>query len=318
LPVLQGSAIPTFVFLEFLMSSMTWYLLLTALVGLCIGSFLNVVIYRLPRMLERGWGREMADALEYQAESCADSAQRDVYRQARAALLTQQPDGTFNLCLPNSTCPSCKTPILHRDNLPLISWLFLKGRCRNCQTRISWRYPLVELMTSVLFVIGLLSFGAGVPAIMAMLLLAALICLTMIDFDTQLLPDNITLPMLWLGLLYNYFYPGFTHPTQALLGAVLGYGLLWSIYWIFKLLTGKEGMGYGDFKLLAMLGAWLGLAQLPLIILAASIVGLVGGLIAVRGQFGLKFAFGPYLALGGVISLLWGDTLLALYLGAAR
>ena len=265
-------------------------------VGLCVGSFLNVVIYRLPKMLEHGW-------------------------RAQCAELSGQPPpegARYNLITPRSQCPTCGHPIAAYENIPVASYLFLRGRCSACHAPISRRYPLVELLTCALTVAAVVRFGATPSAVAASVLLWSLIALTFIDFDTQLLPDNITLPLLWTGLLANVagLLPGVTL-RDAVIGAIAGYLALWTIYWLFKLIRGKEGMGYGDFKLLAALGAWLGWQMLPLIVLLSSVVGAVIGLglVAFKGRdHQIPLAFGPYLAIAGAIALFFGKPLIALYL----
>lgn len=264
------------------------------LLGLFIGSFLNVVIHRLPIMMERQWAQEVA---AFREES-----------------LPEQP--RFNLMVPRSRCPHCGHQISALENIPVISWLALRGKCRACKAPISIRYPLVELATAGLSLLIFLSFGATAHMLATLVLLWALIALTMIDFDTQLLPDDITLPLLWAGLLFN-IVNGFTPLSDAVLGAAIGYLALWSVFWLFKLATGREGMGYGDFKLMAALGAWLGWQALPLILLLSSLVGSVVGIgyYIVRKE-SAPFAFGPYIAIAGIIALLWGKPLVAWYLGS--
>jgi leader peptidase (prepilin peptidase)/N-methyltransferase len=266
------------------------------LIGLCVGSFLNVVIHRLPKMLDRGW-----------REQCAELSSEPVADLPR-----------YNLMVPRSQCPACGHPISALENVPVISFLFLRGRCSGCQAPISARYPLVELLTGALTAAAVLRFGLTPAALAACLLLWSLIALTFIDFDTQLLPDNITLPLVWAGLLANVagLVPG-VGLRDAVIGAIAGYLALWSVYWLFKLIRGKEGMGYGDFKLLAALGAWLGWQMLPLIVLLSSVVGaLIGiGLVVFKGRdHQIPLAFGPYLAIAGGIALFFGKPLLALYL----
>ncbi len=262
-------------------------------IGLCVGSFLNVVVHRLPVMLERGWAAE-------------------------AAGLRQEPAPEFprfNLVVPGSRCPHCGHRIRALENIPVVSWLALRGRCSRCRAPIGLRYPLVELVTALLSLLVFLLLGPGLQMLAALGLTWALLALTLIDFDTQLLPDDITLPLLWAGLLVNV--PGTFVPLQAaVIGAAAGYLSLWSVYWLFKLATGKEGMGYGDFKLMAALGAWLGWVALPLILLLSSVVGTVIGIgyLIVRRQ-SAPFAFGPYIAIAGFIALLWGQSLLHWYLG---
>ncbi len=270
---------------------------IAGLIGLCVGSFLNVVIHRLPKMLDRGWRAQCA---ELSGEPVADLPR-------------------YNLVVPRSQCPACGHPISALENIPVVSFLFLRGRCAACQAPISVRYPLVEVLTGALTAAAILRFGGLTPAALAAcLLLWSLIALTFIDFDTQLLPDNITLPLVWAGLFANVanLVPGVSL-RDAVIGAIAGYLALWSVYWLFKLIRGKEGMGYGDFKLLAALGAWLGWQMLPLIVLLSSVVGaLIGiGLVVFKGRdHQIPLAFGPYLAIAGAIALFFGKPLMALYL----
>ena len=271
------------------------WLTIAALLGLLVGSFLNVVIHRLPRMLEREW----------QAQ-CESLAGREP---------TPGPD--YNLLTPRSACPHCGHEIRWYENIPLLSFVWLKGRCSACGQPIGWRYPIVEALSALAAVLTVWHFDPSPQAAAASVLLWALIALTGIDLDTHLLPDRITQPLLWAGLLANW--QGLFVPLEdALIGAVAGYLALWLVYHAFKLATGREGMGYGDFKLLAALGAWLGWQMLPLVILAASLGGAVVGLtlIMLAGHDRARpIPFGPWLALGGVIALLWGEGLLRLYLG---
>lgn len=269
------------------------------IIGLLIGSFLNVVIYRTPKMLEQDWQLQCAHFLE---------------DEAKIAELTAQPK--ISLSSPNSCCPKCQHAIKPWENIPVISFLFLGGKCSKCKTPISMRYPLIELATAVLSLIVIIYFGASYNGLAALLLTWFLIALTMIDADTQLLPDSMTLPLIWLGLMFNS-QSLFTSLESALWGAVFGYLSLWSVYQLFKLLTGKEGMGYGDFKLLAALGAWLGWQSLPIVILLSSVVGAVIGigLILIKGKDkNIPIPFGPYLAIAGWIALIWGDQLKTLWL----
>ena len=265
--------------------------------GLMVGSFLNVVIYRLPLMMESRWRRDCCELLEVAQEK------------------TEAP---LNLATPNSHCPHCKAAIKPWQNIPVVSYLLLGGKCGNCGTSISVRYPVIELVTGLMTLALGFYFEASAALLGVMLLTWALIALTMVDVDHQLLPDDITLPLMWLGLLFNV---GNTYVSlqDAVIGAMAGYLILWSIYWLFKLLTGKEGMGYGDFKLLAALGAWLGWQALPVIILLSSLVGAVCGIalmvIKRRGKE-IPIPFGPYLAMAGWIALLWGDSIIAAYLGS--
>jgi leader peptidase (prepilin peptidase)/N-methyltransferase len=270
-------------------------LIAAVLFGLCVGSFLNVVIHRLPKMLERGW-----------REQCAELS---------GASAPEEP--AYNLIVPRSRCPACGHPIGALENIPVVSYIVLNGKCKACKAAISARYPLVEALTAVLTAGAVIRFGATPAALAACVMLWFLVALTFIDFDTQLLPDNLTLPLLWAGLLANVlgFVPGVSL-RDAVVGAIAGYLVLWAVYWLFKLIRGKEGMGYGDFKLLAALGAWLGWQMLPLIVLLSSVVGAVIGLslVAFKGRdHQIPLAFGPYLAIAGVIALFFGKPLVALY-----
>ena len=275
-----------------------WVFALAAgLFGLAIGSFLNVVIHRLPIMMEREW-----------AVQCAELRGE-----------TPPAHEPLSLVRPRSRCPACGHRIGALENVPILSWLLLRGRCKACGERISARYPVVEAVTGALFAFAAWRFGFGPAGVAALGLLAALIALAAIDLDTQLLPDDITLPLVWAGLALNAFGV-FTDLRSALFGAMAGYLLLWSVYWLFKLATGKEGMGYGDFKLLAALGAWFGWQMLPLVVLASSLVGAVVGIgLLVFGGHRREtpIPFGPYLALAGGIALFWGKSLTRVYLGVA-
>lgn len=270
------------------------FIAVSVLLGLVIGSFLNVVIHRLPRMMERDWAAQCA---ELRGEAVPDSE-------------------PFSIVRPRSRCPHCGHQIGALENIPLLSYVILGGRCKGCGKRISWRYPLVEALTAAMFGFAAWHFGLGVPAVAAMLFVAAMIALTFIDFDSQLLPDSITLPLLWAGLLLNVFAT-FTDLTSAVWGAVAGYLTLWSVYWLFKLTTGKEGMGYGDFKLLAAIGAWLGWQVLPLTILLSSLVGAlvgIGLIVLARHGRNVPIPFGPYLAAAGIVALFWGKAMTRAYL----
>jgi len=269
---------------------------IAGIVGLMVGSFLNVVIYRLPIIMQNGWKQECQEFLELP--------------------IKDKPTETFNLALPGSHCPFCNTEIKWHQNIPVLSYLLLQGKCANCQARISIRYPFIEVLTGLLSIIVAHQLGGQIETLFALLLTWALIALSGIDFDHQLLPDNIVLPMLWLGLFLSLFNI-FTDPVSSIMGAIAGYLFLWTIYQLFKLLTGKEGMGYGDFKLLALFGAWLGWQYLPLIILLSSLVGAIVGtsmIILVKRDKNIPIPFGPYLAIAGWIALLWGDQLNMLYL----
>lgn len=275
-----------------------------AILGLLVGSFLNVVIYRLPKMMEADWRQQCTELFE------------DQRAPANKAPEIEEPKKPFNLVVPNSTCPHCGHSIRAWENIPLVSYLFLRGKCSACRGHISMRYPIIELVTGLLSFYVIYSFGANSTGLAVLVLTWALIALTMIDIDTQLLPDSITLPLLWLGLIANSFGM-FVSLEEALWGAVAGYLSLWTIYWLFKIFTGKEGMGYGDFKLLAALGAWMGWQMLPLIVLLSSFVGAVIGIgmILIRGRDrNIPIPFGPYLAIAGWLALLWGDKLLNQYL----
>lgn len=274
-----------------------------ALLGLVVGSFLNVVIYRLPKMLERQWDGHAADVLE----------QRN---QPEAAKRLRGEPVRYNLMFPASACPRCGHKIRAYENIPIASYLFLRGRCSACKAPISIRYPVVEALSGILAACVAWRFGYNLQMVAALIFTWSLIALTVIDIDTQLLPDNITLPLIWLGLLVN-LNSGFTPLPSAVIGAAAGYVALWTVYWLFKLATGKEGMGYGDFKLLAAIGAWLGWKMLPGVILLSSLVGaIVGiGLIAfARHGRNTPIPFGPYLAAAGLIALFWGDTINRTYL----
>ncbi|MEJ7668777.1 MAG: A24 family peptidase [Casimicrobiaceae bacterium] len=268
--------------------------LLAAAVGLCVGSFLNVVIHRLPKMLERGWHAQCAEL--------------------RGEAPKEEP--RYNLLVPRSACPGCGQQIAALDNIPVVSWLALRGKCRRCGVAISARYPIVELLGGALAVSAIWYFGPTWKGLAACGFLWALLALTCIDFDTQLLPDDITLPLLWAGLAVN-FHGLFVPLTSAVAGTIAGYLSLWAIYWLFKLIRGKEGMGYGDFKLLAAIGGWLGWQVLPAIVLLSSVVGAVIGLglVVVKGRdHNVPLAFGPYLAIAGAFALFFGPALSRLYL----
>ncbi len=277
------------------------------ILGLLVGSFLNVVILRLPKMLQQDWKQQCTVLLQQGAEGSNEQTTGE--SEAEEPLIT--------LSSPNSTCPQCGHGIKPWENIPVISYLFLRGKCSQCKTHISIRYPLVELATAIISVVTIQHFGFNYTGGMALILAWVLIALTMIDADTQLLPDNLTLPLLWLGLIANYFGL-FTNLGSALWGAVFGYLSLWSVYQAFKILTGKEGMGYGDFKLLGALGAWMGWQYLPIIILLSSVVGAaIGiGMILIRGKDkNIPMPFGPYLAIAGWIALLYGSELYGLLFG---
>ena len=290
------------------------------LLGLCVGSFLNVVIHRLPLMMEREWRAHCQEVLHVESASPADRETHSCDQVAATDTAVESaPDQTqaFNLLTPASRCPSCGHPVRPWQNIPVLSYLLLGGRCAECKTAISWRYPAIELVTALFAVAVVVQHSVGLSAAGGLLLTFALIALAVIDFDTQLLPDSITIPLLWLGLAFN-LVSTYVALDQAVIGAMAGYLSLWSIYWLFKLVTGKEGMGYGDFKLMAALGAWLGWAALPGVILLSSIVGAVVGvtMIALRGHDSqVPIPFGPYIAAAGWLMFMWGEPISALYLG---
>jgi len=265
--------------------------------GLLVGSFLNVVIHRLPIMMEREWQAQAREMLATASTEAASATE------------------PYNLIVPRSRCPKCNAEITALQNIPVLSWLYLRGKCANCSAPISARYPVVELVTAVLSAAVALKFGWHWQTLFALFFTWSLVALTVIDIDHTLLPDAITLPLLWLGLLLSLFWhvglapPAPTDPRSAILGAICGYLVLWSVYWVFKLATGKEGMGYGDFKLLGALGAWMGWQMLPLVLLLSALTGAIVGiaLIVLRGRDrNVPIPFGPYLAAAGWIALMWG------------
>ena len=270
---------------------------MAGLLGLCVGSFLNVVIHRLPKMMEQEWHAQCAELRGEMASTVAEP---------------------LSLAKPRSRCPACGHQITAIENIPLISYLFiLRGKCSGCHTRISPRYPIIEAVTGLLSAYVAWHFGPTLQAAGGLVLVWALIALAAIDLDTQLLPDSITLPLLWLGLALN-LWGAYVDLPSAVVGAMLGYLALWGVFWLFKLATGKEGMGYGDFKLLAALGAWLGWQMLPAIILLSSVVGAIVGItliVATRHGRNVPIPFGPYLAAAGGITLFWGESITRSYLG---
>lgn len=271
------------------------FITLSVILGLMVGSFLNVVIYRLPKMMEREWHN-----------NCLELQGKDIPEQEK-----------LTLAKPRSACPKCGHKITALENVPIISYLVLRGKCKGCGTKIGLRYPFVEALTGALVGLVAWKFGYSYTTLFAWVFTLALIALTFIDFDTQLLPDDITLPLLWLGLLFNINNTGFIDLKSAVIGAVVGYMVLWSVYWLFKIVTGKEGMGFGDFKLLAAIGAWFGWQLIPAVILLSSVLGAVIGigLIVARGKTGnTAIPFGPFLALGGIAALFYGPQLASYYL----
>jgi len=284
-------------------ASPVFFYSVTIIFSLLIGSFLNVVIYRLPKMMEQGWRR---DCREFLADELSPTAKEQ----------STKDEAVLTLSKPDSTCPNCGHAIRFYENIPVISWLFLGAKCSQCKNPISIRYPLIEAFTAIVGFVVAQHFGVTMTTFWVLLLSYALICLTMIDYDHMLLPDQITLPFLWLGLLINI--NGLIVPlNDAVIGAMVGYLSLFSVFWLFKLLTGKEGMGYGDFKLLALFGAWVGWKLLAILILMASVVGAVVGIslmVFKNHQREQAIPFGPYLAVAGWLTLLWGDAIWAWYL----
>ena len=288
--------------LDLMASSPVFFMGFVFVISLMVGSFLNVVIYRLPVMMERAWQAEITEYSASQGQSFSESEQPN-----------KEP---FNLVKPDSTCPKCQHKIRAWENIPVISWLFLKGKCSQCKTSIAIRYPLVELATGLLSTLAAWHFGFGLAGVAAVVATWLLIAMTFIDLDTMLLPDQLTLSLMWIGLLISIESP-FVSTQDAIIGAAIGYLSLWSLFWAFKLLTGKEGMGYGDFKLLAALGAWVGWQHLPVVILLSSFVGAVVGitLLTLQGKDKSQpIPFGPYLAAAGFLTLLYGDGIVELYL----
>ena len=284
--------------LNFWANNLAVFAVCVGFVGLLIGSFLNVVIYRLPKMLMRDWRMQAREVLDLPEQADAEP---------------------FNLILPNSSCPHCGHEIKPWENIPLVSWLLLRGKCSGCKKAISIRYPLVELACGLFSAVIDWQFGVSWDALAMLVLTWGLLSMSLIDADHQILPDVLVLPLLWLGLILNSF-GFFTSLSDALWGAVIGYMSLWSIFWLFKLITGKEGMGYGDFKLLALIGAWGGWQVLPLTILLSSVLGAVIGIIILRLQrngYNKPIPFGPYLAAAGWLALIWGEQITSRYLHIA-
>ncbi len=290
--------------MDLLAASEPFYISAVFAFALIIGSFLNVVIFRLPVMMEKDWREQAEEILSTPSDS-------------------NLPQGRFNLLTPRSRCPSCGKPVSALQNIPVLSYLLLQGRCAGCGTSISVRYPIVELASGIMAAVCAWHFGFGWEAIMAVGLTFALIVIALIDADTTLIPDSIVLPLLWVGLSMSLFHPLegtetlFIAPKDAIIGALAGYLSLWSVFWLFKLVTKKDGMGYGDFKLLGALGAWLGWQQLPLMILLSAVVGacISIAMIVILGRDRSKpIPFGPYLAAAGWIAMLWGEKITATYL----
>ena len=294
-------------FIQLLQENMTIALVIFGLLGLCVGSFLNVVIHRTPLMMVSAWRKECSQFMYEQA---------DMPREHTMPLVNiVATDTPITLSKPASRCPHCAHKIKWYENIPLISWIVLRGRCSECKAAIGLRYPIVELVTALLSALVIYHFGVSMVGLSALVLVWTLIALTGIDFDTQLLPDRLTFPLAGLGLAVNsqgWFVP----PTQSIWGLLLGFLSLWIVVKIFYLITKKHGMGQGDFKLLAVLGAWLGPMMLPLIILLSSLLGSIVGLILMKKQGESKpFAFGPYIAIAGIVALLYGSDIVNWYLG---
>ena len=285
---------------DFLRANPAFFAIVVGITGLLVGSFLNVVIYRLPVMMQRNWRKECTDYLGLEPDP-------------------QVLEGNFNLVFPLSRCPACHAAIKPYQNIPVISYIFLKGKCAHCDNPIAMRYPLIEAFTALASFWVAWHFGFTLQTGFALLLTWSLIALSFIDIDHHLLPDSITFPVLWLGLLLSVFGL-FVDSHDSIIGAIAGYLILWSVYYLFKLLTTKEGMGFGDFKLLALLGAWLGWQSLPLIVFLSSFVGAVVGVVMIvffRHDRNNPIPFGPYLAAAGWIALIWGNDLNQFYLKAA-
>ncbi len=285
--------------LELLQANNTLFIALVAMFSLFVGSFLNVVIHRLPIMMENGWKRECRELLQCKPELESNT----------------DADDSFNLMVPRSRCPSCDQQIKSWQNIPVVSYLLLRGKCGNCNARISVQYPLVEAVTAILSVMVAVKFGVTIQTMAGLLITWSLVALTVIDFKETLLPDDITLPVMWFGLVASLI-PVFVSPQEAIVGAAIGYLSLWSVYHLFKNVTGKEGMGYGDFKLMALFGAWFGWQAIPGIILLSSVVGAIVGIslvLALGRDKNIPIPFGPYLAAAGWLTMLYGDTLRSLY-----
>jgi leader peptidase (prepilin peptidase)/N-methyltransferase len=293
--------------LDLLRSQTSLFVAAAFMFGLVVGSFLNVVIWRLPRMMEYGWLADIAGLFADRGWQIPDPMRKAL------ADFDARP---MTLSTPRSACPSCGQRITALQNVPVLSYLWLRGRCAGCGTRISTRYPIVELTSAALTALAAGRFGVSPAFCAAIVLVWALVALALIDFDTQLLPDSITLPLVWVGVALNFF-GALTDLRSAVIGAIAGYLCLWSVYWLFKLATGREGMGFGDFKLLAGLGAFLGWQMLPLVVLLSSVVGSVIGIVLIvlarRGRE-VPMPFGPYLAVSGLIALFYGHDLTRAYL----
>lgn len=302
--------------------------IVAAIFGLIIGSFLNVVIHRLPIQLELKWQQQLSLHQEQQEQN---NQQLDTFEHSSLPLQNSSNAGSdkplvsiqqqqpFNLLVPASRCPKCHTPIKAIDNIPLISWLLLKGKCRHCDNSISLRYPMVEALTAILSGLLIWYLGVSYYSLSVLILLYSLIALSLIDIDNMIIPDSITLPAVWCGILVSLLGWSNISLQESIIGAVLGYSSLWCVFWLFKLITGKEGLGYGDFKLLAAIGAWVGWQYIPLTILLSSSIGLILGLfiykLIYKHDKGLShpLPFGPYLSIAGMIALLWGEEIMSTY-----
>lgn len=293
--------------IQLLQNNLTLALVIVAILGLCIGSFLNVVIHRIPLMMVYSWRQECSQFMSQQADMPRE------HTTPLTAIVAR--DTPITLSRPASHCPHCAHKIKWYENIPLISWVILRGRCSNCKAAIGLRYPIVELTTALLSVLVIYQFGVSAAGLSALILVWTLIALTGIDFDTQLLPDRLTFPLAGLGLAVNS-QSWFVSPTQSIWGLLLGFLSLWVVVKVFYLLTKKHGMGQGDFKLLAVLGAWFGPMMLPLIILLSSVLGSIVGIILMKKQGESQpFAFGPYIAIAGIVALLYGPDIVSWYLG---
>lgn len=304
-------------FLTLLQTNSTLAMLFFGTVGLCVGSFLNVLIYRLPRMMIQEWREEATSFISQQAD-LANIIGNDRLHKLQNSVEQSQPYQRLTLSKPSSHCPNCQHKIACYDNIPLISWLILAGKCRHCEVAIGVRYPMVEAVTAVLSALVIHHFGVSGAGISALILVWGLIALAGIDWDTQLLPDRLTFPLAGLGLLINTqtLFTGFVSSAQSVWGLIIGFLCLWAVGKLFYFLTKKQGMGQGDFKLLAVMGAWLGVWALPLVVLLSSVLGAVVGigLMLKRGE-SRPFAFGPYIAMAGVFALLYGRQMMGWYLG---
>lgn len=298
------------------------FIVFAGFLGSMIGSFLNVVIYRLPIMLKNNWQLQAHEFLTEQAQLAPDHQLHNTSTKDNKALTPAQQTAdcknsdAFNLVVPGSHCPACNKPIGLLQNIPIFSYLFLKGKCLNCKTRIPVRYPLIELVTALLFAYAAFHYNYGLPFLMVTVLTAGLIALSVIDYDHQILPDCLVYPLLWLGLLYSPYNPVVT-PENSIIGAAAGYLILASVTYTYKLFTGKQGMGNGDFKLLAVFGAWLGWTILPLIIVLSSLMGSIIGiaLILVKNRNAAQpIPFGPFLAMAGLVAIYWGQEIVNIYL----